>query len=244
MRISVLTICYREEQLIESVLKNWQGKVFKHLVLETSKPWHGQELPKDRTEEICRKYPGVEYISLPWSSESNQRNWGLGYLYDCDYVLIVDADELYTEADQFKILESVGDKSFNNGLYDNLWCYRVPGVKTYFKTPEYALTPHDTHQPILAVDPKKVSFTEHRQVTTSHQIQVSVTMHHLSYLRSDLRLYHKFKQFEHFNEVKEDWFNKTWKSWTPDMEDVKAYGQDNQKAVKDPMPEELKLLLQ
>jgi len=240
MRIAVLTITYREQEFIESVIKNWEGKVYTHLILESSKPWHGQELPEDKTKEICKKYPHVQFVSLAWPSETAQRNWGLGYLYDYDYVLIVDSDELYTEEDQTKILSSIGNEE---KFQDNTWCYRTPKVVTYFKTPEYVLDPPDTHEPVIAVNPKKVTFIDARIVDTQYIIPIDVSMHHLTYLRNDLRLYHKLQQFEHFDQVKKDWFMEKWRKWTPEMEDVRAYGGEKSKAIKRPLPDELKNLL-
>lgn len=240
MKVAVLTITYREDKFINAVLKNWQGKVHQHLILEGKRPWHGQELPEDRTQEITRAYPHAKYISLDWRSEAIQRNWGLGYLYGYDYVLIVDADELYTEADQLKILSSIGKVE---RFQDNTWCYRVPRVETYFKTPDYALDVKDTHEPIVAVNPKKVVFTEHRQVSTDYQIPIDVTMHHLTYLRDDIRLFHKIHQFEHYDRIKDNWYEEKWKNWTPETEDVRSYGQEKSKAVRCPLPDELRALL-
>ena len=240
MKVAVLTIAYREDKFINAVLKNWQGKVHKHLVLESKIPWHGHELPEDRTREIVAKYPHAEYITLNWRSEAIQRNWGLARLYEYDYVLIVDADELYEERDQLTILESIGRVE---KYQDNTWAYRTPHVQTYFKTPDYVLDPPDTHEPIIAVNPKKVTFTEHRQVTTDYLIPIEVTMHHLTYLRDDLRLYHKLQQFEHYDQVKKNWFEEKWKQWTPDTEDVRSYGQEKSKAIRYPLPDELRALL-
>lgn len=237
MRIGVLTLCYNEELLLPAVLKNWQGKVDTHLVLHTDKPWHGQELPHDRSEEISRSF-GAYFVRLPWKDEAEQRNWGLAYLYDCDYVLIVDADELYTEADQQTLLSSLGVP----GKFDNLDCYRAEKVVTYFKTPDYRLDPPDSHQPVVAVNPKKRLFTETR-IPGNYQIPLPISLHHLSYLRDDQRLVHKFQQFEHYDQVKRDWFENTWKTWTPESEDVRAYGREKSKAIYNPMPEELRLLI-
>ena len=68
MNCAILTLSYREGDIIESVIKNWQGLVRRHLVLESRTPWHGAELHQDQTKEICDKYPHVEYVSLDWKS--------------------------------------------------------------------------------------------------------------------------------------------------------------------------------
>lgn len=240
MNCAVLTISYREGDIIESVIKNWQGLVRRHLILESKTPWHGKELPQDSTREICEKYSHVEYVSLDWKSEAIQRNWGLGRLVDYDYVIIVDADELYTKEDQTKILDEIG---LVRDFQDNQNCYRASNVKTYFKTPDHALSPRDSHEPAIALNPRAVTFSEVRIPSTTYQIPINVTCHHISYLRSDQRLKDKLTQFEHFNIVKPNWYEDVWLKWTPSTPDVRAYGRENSKAIYDPMPEELRNLL-
>lgn len=239
--IAVLTITYREGDLLESVILNWQGLVDKHLILEAKEPWQGPSLPWDNTVDICKKYEHVEYNTFHrFRDEAEQRNWGLGRLYDYDYVLIVDADELFTEADQRKILNSLGKDS---RFFDNMNAYRAESVKTYFKTPDYILSPPDTHEPIIAVNPKKMLFDENRSGNQGYAIPLSVTMHHASYLRSDERIITKLKQFMHYDQVKESWYEDVWSKWNPEMEDVRAYGKEKSGTVEDRMPIELTSLL-
>lgn len=240
MKIAVLTLVYNEETTIGAVIKNWEGLVDKHLVLHTNKPWHGKDLPPDRTEEIVKSFKNTEFIRGNWIREHDQRNFGLGRLYDYDYVLIVDADELYTREDAEKIVNSLGKEL---PFYDNLDCYRVGDIKTYFKNLDYALDPADTHQPVLALNPKKVSFTEVRIPSTSYQIPIDVTLHHLTYCRQRERLVNKLEQFEHWDGVKSFWMEEKFDKWTPDMEDVRAYGHEKSKAIFNPAPQEIKDLI-
>lgn len=241
MKVSILTITYRESDLIEAVIKNWNGKVDKHLILETKEPWQGPELAWDGTKKICDKYDHVEYITFnKFRDETEQRNWALGYLYDYDYVLIVDADELYTEKDQQLILDSIGVvKPFE----DNQDCYRAGYIETYFKTPDYVWEPHDTHEPTIAVNPKKVLFTDCRIPNTQYQIPLDVKLHHLSYLRVDERIETKLKQFMHHDQVLDSWYEDVWKKWTPEMKNIRPYGPHQVSTVKRPMPHELTELL-
>lgn len=241
MKIAIATLCFNEDWIIRACIENWKGKVFKHVVFHSDKPWHGIDLPHDKTQSICEEYDHVEFIRMKWRSEHEQRNWALAYLADYDYVLFVDADELYTLEDQMKILENVGKEE---RFQDNNWCYRVPEIVTFFKTPNYVLDPPDKHQPILAVNPKKILITEHRQPDTSFQIPLEgVKMYHATYLRPDDRLFAKLTQFEHYDQVKKNWFVEKWKNWTPEMEDVRSYGKEKSKAVPYECPQEIVDLL-
>ncbi len=242
MRVAVCTIAYREASTIGSVIRNWQGLCERHLVLLSKEPWGGMSLPDDGTGRIATKL-GAEVIELPFPSETTQRNWALGYLYKYDFVLFVDADELYERADQLKILEALGTNA-REFRVDNKDCYRIPHVKTYFKSAEYELSPPDTHEPLIAVNPKKITIKEHRVPSSDYQLPIPrVTMHHVTYLRENLRLYHKFRQFEHRDAVKKDWFAEKWMKWTPEMTDVRAYGGESSQAVPTVMPPEIQTLL-
>ncbi len=242
MKVAVMTIAYCEEEFIGAVMRNWLGKVHKHFVFISKKPWHGMELPQDKTADIVRLHGG-EVVQLPWVSETAQRNWALGHLHEYDYVLIVDADELYTDADTLKILDTLGTNGTEFRV-DNKNCYRAPEMKTYFKSPDYVLDPPDTHKPSIAIDPKRATYRDCRIPSQDYEIFVpGITLHHLSYLRNDLRLYHKMKQFEHYNQVQDSWYEEVWKKWTPEMDNVRAYGREHSKAVLDPMPEEIRELV-
>jgi hypothetical protein len=242
MKIAVQIIAYNEEETIAATIKNWLGKVHTITVFHSDKPWHGQDLPHDKTQPICEAL-GVKFIRLPWISEAEQRNWALAYHYEFDYVLIVDADELYTEEDQDTILRTLGNPP-DDELHDNLNCYRVPKVRSYFKGTDYVLDPPDTHKPLLAVNPKKVIIRRERIPSQDYEINVPVTLHHVSYLRNEKRFYHKLQQFEHHHMVNPRYFFDTFKPWKPGDETVvRAYGQEKSKAIFSPMPQELIALL-
>jgi glycosyltransferase involved in cell wall biosynthesis len=238
MKFSILTIAYNEQETIKAVMDQW--KDFKHLVLHSKKPWHGESQPKDDTENIVKGYPNAEFIEMDWKSEHEQRNWGLGYLYNYDYVIIIDADELYTKEDREKILDEIENGFEVEKIRE---CFRIDEVKTYFKTLDYTIYPQDTHKPVIAVNPKKILFTEARLVNTDYQIPIKAIMHHLSYCKSDKKMKVKFSQFEHCDQVNKDWFDRVWKKWDKNMENIRAYGNENSKAVFSPAPQEIKNIL-
>lgn len=228
MKVAIMTIAYNEQETIRAVLRNWD---LPHYIFLCEKPWHSKDV-SDNTEMICKEF-GANIVKADWQGETAMRNWALGYLYDYDYVLIVDADELYTEEDKKKILDSLNGET----------CYRADNVATYWKTTDYVIDPPDTHKPIIAVNAKRMTFKECRIPHTDYQPVIKVTMHHLSYCKSRNKIYEKMKQFEHHNLVKESWFNDKWLNWTPDTEFIHPYNKKNHKAIYKPLPEELKKLL-
>ena len=164
-KIAVCSIAHNEEEIIGACVKNWKGKVDKHLVLISSRPWNNEVMESDKTVEIAKR-EGAEVIVGFWNSEPEMRNWGLARLYDYDYVLIVDPDELYTEEDQKRIITRLNDPfDYINRVMKPLACFRVEKMLTYWKTTDYIFDPPDAHKPFIAVDPKQVRFWNKRTVS-------------------------------------------------------------------------------
>ena len=206
MSVAILILAYNEQHWIDRVLNQWVG--FHRLVLVSSKPWRGEHKFSDMTAEIARGL-GVEVHEQYWKSEEDQRNWGLARLYDYDYVLIVDADELYEDP-----------KAVVAGL-DGEACYRAKEIITYWKTPEYRLDPLDKHKPVIAVDPKRIKFRELRMpmplddnVPWNEQPFLPVTTHHMKWVKPNRDIYEKLRIFENYNKV-EGWYENVWCKWTP-----------------------------
>lgn len=230
MKVAVMTIAYNEEETIGAVIKNWKGLATHYVFLSTN-PWHSND-ESDKTKQIAEDL-GAIVVEGEWKGETEQRNWALKYLQDYDYVLIVDADELYTEEDKKKILDSLDGED----------CYRAKRTMTYWKTTDYTITPPDRHQPCIAINPKTMDFREVRIPNTGWQPVIDVTMHHLSYCKSDEKIKNKVQQFEHYDIIKPNWYEEKWEKWELETEDIHPYNRDNHKAIYKPLPEELKKLI-
>ena len=237
MKIAVLTIAYNESQWIGACIKQFKEFGFHHLVLVSALPWNGEPVEDDGTANNARN-SGAETIVQYWVSEAEQRNWGLARLYDYDYVLIVDADELYTNADISRI---------KNTLYNEA-CYRVSKMVTYWKTPKYVFDPPDKHKPIIAVNPKVIKFSEHRMVRHVNekpmwQLQpfIDVTLHHMSWVKSDKKVEEKIQSFSHADQIRSEWYEKVWKEWLPGSQMlIRPYGHEKSRAKHQEAPEEIK----
>lgn len=254
-KIAVLTLAYNAADTLPSVLQNWGGIVGKHLILVSRNPWHGARSPDDGTYEIAKHFTcGVtkyEAVLGDWRSETEQRNWGLGNLYDYDWVIIADADELYTRDAQhamFKIMEEGVQKAPDIEEMIQASCYRAEKVITYFKATNLVLDPPDSHLPAIMVNPKEILFHEHRIPNTDYQPIIPVEMHHLTYLRPDEKIRDKMYQFEHHDQVNSKWFSEVWKQFKPRKPmapgtNLRAYGLEVSSAVSFTMPEDIKKLL-
>jgi len=245
-KIGVCTIAYNESQYIGACIRNWRGLVDKHLVLVSSKPWNGVPVPDDGTADIARA-EGADVEVDFWASEKDQRNHGLMRLYDYDYVLIVDADELYTRSVQDALLERLNDPIDKSWRTDRpVPAFRIESMTTYWKTHEYVFDPPDLHKPIIAVDPKQLLCDEHRQFGTDYAPLIPGTCHHFSWAKSDDKVKEKIQSFSHADGIYKNWYEEIWEVWTPGSGiQVRPYGRDIERSVATyrPAPQEILDLL-
>lgn len=240
MEISVLTIAYNDENLIIPCINQFKLFGLRHLVLISKKLWNGKNLKHDKTENIATNL-GAEVIVGNWDNEAEQRNFGLNYL-NCDYILIIDPDEMFLQKDIKTILTIINI---------NEPCYRVRNMETYWKTTDYVLSPKDKHQPVIAVNPKLVKFSHRRQLISLKdntpqvwQPVIDIEMHHLSWVKSNKQIQNKIKYFEHSKKVKFNWFEESWNKWNLDMENIIDWKKEkNIKAIYKPLPKEIKCRL-
>lgn len=250
-KIAVCTICFNEEDIIRACIKNWKGLVDKHLVLVSSIAWDGEERENDNTSDIA-KQEGAEVIVGYWENEEVMRNWGLARLYDYDYVLIVDPDELYTKEDQQKILKRLNDSyDYVNKVMKPMPAFRAERMITYWKSTDYVFDPPDKHQPFIAVDPKKVRFWDKRElmgitrepIKIEYSELISIIIYHLSWVKSDKKVKEKIDTYSHSKDIIPSWFEEVWIKWNKEsLINIRPYGEKSI-AKYQPAPDEICELL-
>lgn len=252
MKIAVCTIAFNESEYIQACIRQFKPFGFHHLVLVSSKAWSGIPQEYDGTVELARK-EGAEVIVRYWKTEEEQRNWGLAYLYDYDFVLVVDPDEFYTLEDRNKIVKILQDPYDHQNRTNSIiptWSPRE--MVTYWKTSDYIFSPGDQHRPCIAIDPKQGQFLQHRcpQPVSGETPflepvgRMNITLHHLSWVHSDKKAKEKIASYSHTNEIDDFWYEQVWQAWTPGSPMlVRPYGQEKSIASFAPLPEEIKQLI-
>lgn len=254
MKIAVLSVAFNESDIICACIKNWKGKVDKHLVLVSTLPWNGSPREYDGTIKIAENL-GAQVISRYWENEQEQRNWGLAYLYEYDYIIIVDPDELYTKESQDILLKRLNDPfDYINKTHQKIPTFTCCEMVTYWKTTDYILDPKDSHLPIIALDPKQVRFSDKRgcRMKSDGSGYVSqceplsgVVTHHLSWVKSDQKVKEKIETYAHSGDFNTDyWFNEVWLKWKlEEKKPCRPYGSEKSIAILKPAPEEILNLL-
>jgi glycosyltransferase involved in cell wall biosynthesis len=200
MKIGVLTVTLNEERLIGPCIRQFKPFGLKHVVIVNEYTQNGVPHEQDKTFEIAANN-GAYVFKCDKLKETEQRNFGLEKLNDCDYIFIVDTDEFYTPDGIKKMIETAS-KSTNE-------CYRNCNMTTFWKDYHHAVTGTTEYTFIV---PKGVRFNDKRHIGSNHK-KIDVPCYHLSYARTYDEMKNKIKTFSHAVEVSPDWLDKVWLNW-------------------------------
>jgi hypothetical protein len=174
----------------------------------------------------------VEVLEGEWDTEAATRNAGLEVLSECNYVFLIDSDEILIDRD-LDILRELCRKQVH-------WVIGVPWT-TYWKTSEYRIDPpHPGSIHMVLRRGVKVKGVRQPNIPVVHV--ADVRCRHMGYVRTDEEMREKLRLATHAAEVPADWFDRVWKGWegTPTLEDLYPVPREKsqfKRAVYDPDPE-------
>lgn len=198
MRLAIETLAFREERLIPKFIQHYQNKVEEIVVLNSTKPWQGDDDGiQDKTGTIARSL-GATVIEYAWANETDQRNAGLDYLSDYDWVIVVDPDEFISDKDWDKLLVCLQTSE--------LPAYVVKHQRVFYKNKE--VSPHTDYQQIIAVRPN-VRFIDNRVVNCGYG-EAPVDLLHFSWARTNAEVLSKITHYAHANELIDGWYENVW----------------------------------
>ena len=257
--IGVLTNAFREEKLIQGCILQFpsleselnDGETFSkfnfsgfgeaHIILNSKFSWGydrrdiEQAVTVDNTAAIAEAL-GAKVIRKHWETEAQQFNEGLAHLEEqgCDWALIVDADERYTQNDLLNLFINL-----NVFKDSSIQSFKPLHWSVYWKTPDYKLIPDQSHKPIIAIRPSE-RFVKGRIADCSYSF-APVELHHFSYVRDDEEIQRKIHALSRKREIVPHWYEEKWLNWNPKTKDLHPVvpSQFNQ-AVYDPCPDELR----
>ena len=203
----VQLISLNDTDFLESVIMAFQPFVDKIVVSLNSKSWFGN-IPNNGkveklTNKIVEKFDNVQLLKGDWNKEEEQRNETLKAMPECDYIFIVDADELWSSESihniQDYVLSPVG-KSYT--VFNAFW-------NTRFKDMNLRVEPREPFKPTILIKNKVgIEFHKNRLIKTSINSSTKLIpekiaiIEHFSYLRiNDLQIKEKLKTFSHANEI-------------------------------------------
>jgi len=199
MRFASVSIAYHEPRLIAPHLDHIPHWVEENLVLVSATPWQGEPLGFDKTPEIAEDHGGTVIIH-DWPSEEVQRNAGQEYLYDYDWIIVLDPDEFLSERNWQKLrifLETAeGD------------AYVVDHQRVFYKDKE--VSPHSDYQMLIAVRPS-VRFIDKRVCDSAYDV-APIELLHMSWARTDEEVLSKITHYAHAHELIPNWYTDVWKT--------------------------------
>jgi len=162
----------------------------------------------------------INIVSQYWNDEAAQRNYGTWYLHKCkiDWAIEIDDDELYNTNDLKKVFEFLNVNDFSAYLIAH---------QIYWKNRNTILDHNQMSFPtIISTIPNRVYFDFGRTISVYEGKNwftfdpKTLICHHMSYVRSDEKMFRKIKTFSHANDIVESWYDNVWLKWTEDMKNL------------------------
>lgn len=215
--------------LAESVLRIYPI-VDRILFLVGIDPWNGQgdrAFPKATLAKIMdMDDPDQKFVivSKHWDTEHDERNEGLRILHDlgCEWCLLVDDDEMYNRYELSEMLGHISRASWTNGRASAFLVRQL----IYWKDRETVIENLTGAMPhFVTTRPGDIVFHNAKNFQLLGGVyndihQDALLVHHLSYVRDGGAMRRRFSWFSHAGGVKEEWIDRVWDKWTPEMTDL------------------------
>ena len=198
MKLAIETIAFKEERLLPKFIQHYQDKVDEIIVLSSTKPWQGEITAPDLTANIAQSL-GATVIAYPWKDETEQRNAGVDYAMDYDWLIVVDPDEFISDKDWVRMYECLEAAEAP--------AYIVEHQRVFWKHKE--VFPHSDYQQLIALRPKEVRFVDKRVVNTLYGT-LPVDLLHFSWSRTDEEVLSKIQHYSHADELISNWYEEVW----------------------------------
>jgi hypothetical protein len=238
MKFGAVYCIYDDHEYLEISLNSIKSQLDKILLLISDIPWNGKIVNNSKTiefvKDLCSKNKNFQLIQGHWSNEIDQRNFGLTQFFaqGIDYYFIIDSDEIYHSFHFKNIIEFIRQNPSISAFHIE-W-------NTYWTKQYYVISPREYYKPIIAVKVAKFLFTKIRHGSTcvtrtkdtvfidkkSQEYnyalippQVAICFH-LSYARTDEYMLRKLESNSHAPEFINNWYEKVWKTWTPEKQNL------------------------
>lgn len=229
MSFGAVYCVYEDSGFLEESIRRIYGLVDKVVLLVNFAPWNGK-VYKDYNKETYLKVSDffdplnkIEVVSKFWTTEEEQRNYGLSLLRNAGitHCLIIDDDEMYN----YEELKWAFQRA--NEMPD-VACHLVLS-QVYWKDRQHAIDiTENVSFPFIVKTHGESYFHDNRSVTVltnkgyrwASFPESRILCHHYSYVRSDEHMLRKIRTFSHAPDVTSDWYSNKWLYWNEDVEDL------------------------
>lgn len=229
MKIGVSVTAFNEKHAV-NIVKHFEPYVDRVVVTVTEKPWYGEAKPDNTAERLVNETNAVVWRNN-WEHEHEQRNDAMRLLRDMDYVIVSHCDTWFTAQDLVKL------KGMN--LTDLHYATRT---YTYWKDLDTIIYPHLLLPTIIVRSDADFHHLLNIHDQTPDPEVLNITCHHVSWVKTDGEVLEKIQSYSHADEIRDEWFDKIWKNWHPDMTNFgPTTPHDFQEARHYSLPQELRL---
>jgi hypothetical protein len=205
IRFGLECVAFNETDFLEATLRMFQPFIDKIVVLTGEKSWMGNVQNDGKVEEVVAplvgKFSNIYLVNGDWKTEADQRNEGLKHLKECDYVFIVDADEMWPTGSIHKVQDYM--------LRHSSYTVFLGNWNTRFKNINWRVEPREAFRPAIAMNNKKgLKFLKNRHLELSPNVASTLIpedvllIDHFSYVRSEhQKIKEKLQTFSHANEI-------------------------------------------
>lgn len=200
MKIASVCCVYNEAHYLPRHLKHMPKWVDEQIVLLSEKPWYGEELPDDGSEDLAKEC-GATVLKYAWPNEEEQRQAGQDYLSDCDWILNLEPDEFLSNEDWEKLHQFILSDPPLDAYVIKQRVFWGKGMES---------DPPEDFKPIILTRPS-VSFPEKRNVNTAWDVIPDIILLHFAWARTDAEIWKKVSHYSHavdFDTKK--WFDEVW----------------------------------
>jgi len=199
----VLTVAHNDTDFLEATLRMFQPFVDKIVVSTGQKSWMGDVENDGEVEKVVlpltEQFENINLVKGNWKTETEQRNETLRHLGECDFIFIVDADEMWASGD----IDNTKTFILNHPGYV---IFRA-NWNTRFRSLGWRVEPREPFKPIVVIG-RGIKFAENREVEPTPETrgilipEKTALIEHLSYVRADNeKIKEKIKTFSHANQI-------------------------------------------
>lgn len=200
MRVASVCCVYNEARFLPKHLAHMPDWVEEQVCLISSKPWYGDELEDDGSEQVAKEM-GATVLKYPWPDEVAQRNAGQAYLNQFDWILNLEPDEF-----------------LSNEHWDWLYAFLITANKPAYAVKQrvfwgngFESDPPEDFVPIIATRPT-VQFVDKRNVNSQWDVlPVDIKLLHFAWARTDEEIWKKISHYSHAVDFDIDkWYKEVW----------------------------------
>lgn len=117
-------------------------------------------------------------------------------------------------------------------------------MKTYWKDFDTIVKPDWDFNTVAIRPTQRFEYSARLENTTAFKQAPGVTVHHLSWIKTDEEMLSKITTYSHATEINSNWYRDVWLNWNPTITNFHPTSPtDYKKVVKYPLPDEIRELL-